>query len=114
MYMEVSDHITHNGIDSTLTAVLLHAADSSFVDSVKTDISTWDGKRHTYTSVEVKETGSYLYRLEAHGYATMYVPCEINKLYSREIYRNIKPAYMRKLPKKNEYDLEEVVVKAGR
>lgn len=112
LYMEVSDHITHNGIDSTLTAVLLNAADSSFVDSVKTDISTWDGKRHTYTSVEVKETGSYLYRLDAQGYATMYVPCEINKIYSREIYRKIKPAYMRKLPKKNEYDLEEVVVKA--
>lgn len=112
IFMYVKDHITHDGIDSTLTAVLLNAADSSFVDSIYAYSSMDDGKRNSYISLVVDKPGSYLIRVNADEYATKYVPLQIKKLYKHENYRQLKPIYLHKLPKKNEYALDEVVVKA--
>lgn len=110
--MMVKDHITHDGIDSTLTAQLINAADSSFVDSVHIEVDEWEGKRYVEIIAKVKEAGNYLIRLNADGYATKYVSVDVSKMYKREQFRQMKTVYMRRLPKRDERTLDELVVTA--
>lgn len=110
--LDVKDRITHDGIDSTLTAQLISSADSSFVDSVDINFWTYDGKRETMLSVQIKKPGNYLLRLNADGYRTHYVPVSIPKIYRTERFRQLKAAYMHRLPRRNDIELDEVVVKA--
>ena len=112
LYLDVKDHLTHNGIDSTLVGQLLNAADSAFVDSLKTDSYTDDGKRYTYATFKITQPGNYLLRFDAEGYDTKYVAVDIPKLYKRESYRQLKTTYLRKAQKKWEAELDEVVVTA--
>ena len=95
VYANVTDHLTHEGIDS-LRATLLRAADSTFVDTVHVDGYTSNNRRTTYVTMAIREAGSYLLRLEADGYQTRYAPIDIPKLYKRELYQELKPIYMRK------------------
>ncbi|MBQ9363081.1 MAG: outer membrane beta-barrel protein [Bacteroidaceae bacterium] len=113
LYANVADHLTHVGLDS-LKGTLLWAADSSFVDTVHMEgYEDWQThKRKTYVTMKIHEPGSYLLRIEAEGYVTRYVPVDILKLYKRELYRELKPIYLKKLPKQNDIVLDEVVVRA--
>lgn len=110
VYTDVKDHITHVRIDSTLTAVLLHAADSTLADSVEKYIDDEDCR----VIARIKQPGKYLLKLDAEGYTTKYVNVDIPKMYKNERYRRLKPTYMRRLPKQNERILDEVVVKASK
>lgn len=112
IYMRVKDHLTHDDIDSTMTARLLMAADSSYVDSVQISRSNYQGQRFTYAQTKVKATGKYLMHFEANGYSEKYVAIDIPKLYKSEQYREEKPVYLRRVQKKMEVELGEVVVKA--
>jgi len=121
VYATVADHLTHDGIDS-LKATLLRAADSSFVDTVHVQSYKYDDKLHTYVDATVKEVGKYLLRLEAKGYQTRFTPFDIQKMYKRESYRELKPIYLHRAPKAKQQSLmldgdsttimDELVVKA--
>lgn len=108
---EVRDHLTHDIIKG-LKGVKLNAADSTFVDSIHGGYYDEDGYKSSYISCGVFKPGKYLIKLEADGYQTVYVPLEIKKLYKRENNRSIKTIYLRRLPKRNDIELGEVVVKA--
>lgn len=112
IYMRVKDHLTHEDIDSTMTAQLLSAKDSSFVDSVSIVKNHYQGKLFCYAQTNVKNAGKYLVHLKADGYADKYAPLDIPKLYKNEQYREEKAVYLRRLPKRSEVELDEVVVKA--
>ncbi len=112
VYMRVKDHLTHEDIDSTMTAQLLLAKDSSFVDSADVARNSYQGQRFCYVQATVKATGKYLIYINANGYASKYIPVDIPKLYKSEQYRELKAAYLHKLPKSKEVNLDEVVVKA--
>jgi len=113
LYADVADHLTHVGLD-TLEGTLLLAADSSFVDTVHMEgYEDWQThKRKTYVTTKIHEPGSYLLKIEADGYVTRFVPIEIAKLYRRELYRELKPIYLKKVPKRNDIVLDDVVVTA--
>ena len=96
VYANVADHLTHQGIDS-LKATLLHASDSSFVDTVHVDGYEFDDRKVTYVDIIIHEPGKYLLRLEAKDYQTRYAPVDIQKMYKRESYRELKPIYLHKL-----------------
>lgn len=98
VYATVADHLTHDGIDS-LKATLLRAADSSFVDTAHVESYKYDDKLHTYVDASIKEAGKYLLRLEAKGYQTRFAPFDIQKMYKRESYRELKPIYLHRAPK---------------
>lgn len=103
IYTAVKDHITHEAMDSTLTAILLNA-DSTFADSAKVEDSGVDAI--------IKSPGKYILKIDADGYQTKYVDVDIHKLYKKEVAQYLKPSYMRRLPRKNEYVLDDVVIKA--
>ncbi len=120
VYASVADHLTHDGIDS-LKATLLRAADSSFVDTAHVESYKYDDKLHTYVNASIKEAGKYLLRLEAKGYQTRFAPFDIQKMYKRESYRELKPIYLHRAKKQNPSSLgsldsttimDELVVKA--
>ena len=108
---EVRDHLTHDIIKG-LKGVKLNAADSTFVDSIYGGYYDENGYKSSYISCDVLKPGKYLIKVEAEGYQTAYVPLDIKKLYKRESNRSIKPIYLKRMPKRNEIELDEVVVKA--
>ncbi len=109
--MNVGDHLTHQGIDS-LKAVILNAADSSFVDSMKTESWTYNDKRTTQAYHELKQPGDYLLKFSAKGYDTRIIPWAIEKFRKRERFLQLKPVYLHREQKKDDVLLDEVVVKA--
>ena len=111
LYAKVADHLTHVGIDS-LRATLLLAADSSFVDTVHIEsYNEWNTDRKvTYVTADVGKPGNYLLQLEAKGYTTRWVPIDIPKLYKRELYRELKPIYLKALPKRKDDILRKVLL----
>ncbi len=112
VYMRVKDHLTHDDVDSTMTARLLLAKDSSFVDSAQVTRASRQGQRLCYVQTKLKSAGKYLIHIEADGYDDKFVPIDISRLYKSEQYREMKAAYLHKLPKRNEINLDELVVKA--
>lgn len=108
---EVRDHLTHDIIKG-LKGVKLNAADSTFVDSIYGGYYDENGYKSSYISCDIMKPGKYLIKVEAEGYQTAYVPLDIKKLYKRESNRSIKPIYLKRMPKRNEVELGEVVVKA--
>lgn len=114
LYLEVKDHLTHDCIDSTLCVRLVLAADSSFVDSCKVERWEWEGKFSSYVSCTVHQPGDYYLQMSADGYTTLYYPIHLPRFYRSERYRQLKPAYLHRLPKQNDYLLDEVVVKASK
>ena len=111
VYAEIRDHFTHDPVKMRCVTLLM-AADSALVDTVSTYFENEGDYKSSHLYKGFKEAGKYLFKLEADGYQTMYVPFELKKIYKRELYRELKPIYMRPLPKKNEMMLDEVVVKA--
>jgi len=111
MYTDVKDHLTHDPIKE-VRAELLLAADSSFVDTVHFEYHDEEYYKNSSLSFMIKQAGNYLVRMEADGYQTRYLPVEVKKLYKRENYRYMKPTYLRKIPKKDEYFLDDIVVVA--
>jgi len=112
VYMRVKDHLTHEDVNSAMTAQLLLAKDSSFVDSAQISRSNYQGQHFCYVQTKLKTAGKYLVLLQAKGYTDKYVSVEIPKLYKNEQFRELKAAYLRRLPKRNDIELGEVVVKA--
>lgn len=110
--LQVKDHLTHDGIDSTLTAQLLNAKDSTFIDTMKVEGFSYDNKRNSYVTHKIFNPGTFLIKLEAKGYQTKYVNLDIEKLYKREKYMELKTAYLHKEKKKLEMELDELVVTA--
>ena len=105
--MQVRDHLTHDKVSKAKGEVLL-AADSSFVDTLR--VNEYDTQ--TYITFKVTKPGKYIARIQAEGYATKYVDVDATKLHKREQSRMLPSVYMRKLPKKLEVELGEVVVKS--
>lgn len=113
VYMQVKDHISHDGIDSTLTGRILMAKDSSMVDTLGIRVEKrYDGKRESYALAKLKQPGDYLFELKAQDYTTKYVPFSIAKFYKNERYMELKTQYLRRIQKGLEVELGEVVVKA--
>lgn len=112
IYMRIKDHLTHDDIDSTMTARLLSAKDSSLVDSAEVSRGNYQGQHFTYAQAKLKDAGKYLMEIKANGYADRFVAIDIPKLYKNEQFRELKPAYLRKKPRGLEVELGEVVVKA--
>ena len=108
IYTQVKDHLTHEPVQN-VKAELLMEADSSFVDSIPT-YSGEESSGLTYF-LEKENTGKYLIRIHADGYVTKYAPLNASKLSKRQ-YMALPHVYMRKQPRKNERELDEVVVKA--
>ena len=111
VYAEVKDHLTHDPIKG-VKGELLYAADSTFADTLEIRYEEEEDWKYGYMIARIKQAGSYFARLEAEGYQTMYVPIDIKKLYKREQNRSLKTIYLRKIPKKQEQELDEVVVVA--
>ena len=114
MYTDVKDHLTHE-IVPNVKGELLMASDSSFVDT----LTIWE-YTYNYNTMEkviraeytVRKEGKYLMRIHADGYVTAYLPMDASKLHKRQREIHLSPVYLRKQPKRNEYELDEVVVKA--
>ena len=111
VYANVMDHLTHDGIKDVKGELLL-AKDSSFVDSLDVDTSSWDGKTFSSVTAKVSRPGKYLLKLYALGYRAAYVPVDVERMYKSERYRMLKNIYMRTLPKELSFELGEVEVKA--
>ena len=107
IYVTVKDHLTHEKVQN-LKGELLMAADSSFVDSL--DFLIYDDE--VTAQYDLRKEGKYLLCLHADGYVTAYTPVDASKLRKTERYRELPTVYMRRQPKRNEHELDEVVVKA--
>lgn len=110
IYTSIADHLTHKSIDS-LTCEITRP-DSTFLDSAKVEYWGEGEGRMNFVTFHLSKPGSYLLRCEAQGYQVKYVPVEIKKFYKRELNQELKTVYMKKLPKRTEIELDEVVVKA--
>ena len=111
VYAEFKDHFTHDPVKMRCVTLLM-AADSAFVDTVPTYYENEEDYKSSHLYKGFKEAGKYLFKLEADGYQTMFVPFELKKIYKRETLRELKTVYLKPVPKKNEMMLDEVVVKA--
>ena len=114
MYTDVKDHLTHE-IVPNVKGELLMAADSSFVDSLTIREYTYSYNtiaKVTRAEYMVRKEGKYLMRIHADGYVTAYLPVDASKLHKRQREIHLSPVYLRKQPKMNEFELDEVVVKA--
>ena len=111
LFAEVKDHITHEAIKG-VRGELLHAADSTSADTLSISYQEDNDWKYGYIETKIREAGSYLIRVEADSFQTAYVPVDIKKLYKREQYRHLKSIYLRRLPKKWEGVLDEVVVQS--
>ena len=112
MRAEVKDHIDHEPLKG-VRAELLYA-DSSFADTVHVEYvsdTTWNYK-YSAILAPVKKSGRYIIKVEHDDYVTQFIPFEVKKLYKRERSRDLPTVYLRRKPKRNEYDLEGVVIKA--
>lgn len=112
VYARVKDHITHLDIDSTVTARLLSASDSSMIDTIKVNKAYYEGKTYCFAQAKIKQPGKYLMHFDTNGYEPKYVIFDIPKMYKNEVHKELKPVYLRKKPKKLEVTLDEVVVTA--
>lgn len=116
---EVRDFLSNIGVD-TMTVVVLNAADSVFVDSAHVELYKYEDVRYSSAYFELKKTGDYLIRVDADGYKPRFVPFSIKRFHKHEIYRQLKPVYLQRLPKKKTATfldgnvLDEVVVKASK
>ena len=73
VYAEVKDHLTHEYIKG-VRGELLHAADSTFADSIKVHYQEEEDWKYSYIQAGIKQAGSYLIRLEADSFRTAFVP----------------------------------------
>ena len=101
----VKDHLTHGRVPGVKGELLL-AADSSVVDTLATE--EYDGM--TLLNFHLRQPGRYLMRVMAEGYVTAYVTVDAPKLHRREHYRSLPNIYLRQVPRKNERELQELVV----
>lgn len=112
VYTRVKDHITHLDIDSTVTARLLSASDTAFIDSAKITRQYYEGKTYCFAQAKILHTGKYLLHIEAKGYTSRYVHVDIPKMYRNEVVKELKPVYLHKMQQKLDMTLDEVVVTA--
>lgn len=111
IYYNIKDHLTHDFVKLRKAEIVL-AADSSFVDTMKMQYSGTDERKYSYISGRITRPGQYLIVAEADSFKTQYIPFEIKKLHKNESYREVGTIYMRRLPKRQDIELNEVVVKA--
>ena len=111
IYYNIKDHLTHEVV-KLRKAELLWAADSSFADSVEMKYVESEGWKSSFITTTIKRPGQYLVLAEADSFKTQYVPLVIKKLHKSESYRDMGTIYMRRLPKRQEIDLDEVVIRA--
>ncbi|MBO4430522.1 MAG: outer membrane beta-barrel protein [Bacteroidaceae bacterium] len=111
VYTDVKDHITHEAIKG-VKAELVWAADSTHADTVHVEYHDEEYYKSSFMYFPIKQAGKYLVKVEADGYVTKYVPFEVKKIYKRERYMTMKTIYLHTVPKKNEIELDEIVVVA--
>lgn len=109
MSMEIKDHLTHDKV-SGAKAELLLAADSS---RVKT-LPVGESEQETIVRFHATKPDKYIVCIHAEGYVTAYADLDASKLHKRERFRTLPTVYLRKTPKKNEYELGEVIVRSTR
>ena len=107
MGIYVKDHLTHEKV-SKLKGELLMATDSSRVDTLR----TIERDKYTEMLYDFTKPDKYIMRISAEGYVTSYTNVDATKLHKRENYRQLPNVYMRRVPKKLEVELGEVVVKS--
>lgn len=111
VYVDLKDHLTHEPVKGA-KAELVWAADSTHADTVHVEYHDEEYYKSSWMNFPVKQAGNYLVKVEAEGYVTKYVPLEVKKIYKRERYLTMKTIYLHTLPKKNEIELDEIVVVA--
>ena len=112
MYIPLKDHLTHDYMKG-VKAELLSAADSSQVDSSRVySFVVGEHEDETLVYFHATEPCKFIVRLNAEGYTTAYANIDATKLHKRERHRYLPTVYMRKVPKKLEVELGEVVVKS--
>ena len=105
--ISVKDHLTHEKVPN-LKGELLMAADSSWVDTLR----AIERDKHTEMLYDFTKPDKYIMRISAEGYVTSYANVDVTKVHKREKYRQLPNVYMRRVPKKLEVELGEVVVKS--
>lgn len=97
----IYDNVTRTQLVNTKVE-LLSASDSSVVDSARASFSILDykGEWHASSLYRLRipfEKKNYILRCIKDGYKTTYQNVTIDKLYKRELTRNLPPVYMKKL-----------------
>lgn len=111
VYTDIKDHITHDPIKG-VKAELVWAADSTHADTVHVEYHEEEYWKSSFMNIPIKQAGNFLVKVEADGYVTKYAPLEVKKIYKRERYLTMKTIYLHTVPKKNEINLDEIVVVA--
>ena len=108
----VVDNFTHEQLFGVKVDILL-LPDSSLVTTVKSQQNYLNGRPVSFVQFNIHKPGSYLVCCSREGYEKTYNPLTIKRLYKHETVIQIKePFVIKKLRRKNEVNLKEVVVTA--
>ncbi len=108
----VVDNFTHEQLFGVKVDIL-NLPDSSLVTSVKSQQNNLNGRLVSFVQFNIHKPGSYLVCCSREGYEKTYNPLTIKRLYKHETVIQIKePFVIKKLRRKNEVNLNEVVVTA--
>jgi len=108
----VVDNFTHEQLFGVKVDILL-LPDSSLVTTVKSQQNNLNGRPVSFVQFNIHKPGSYLVCCSREGYEKTYNPLTIKRLYKHETVIQIKePFVIKKLRRKNEVNLKEVVVTA--
>ncbi|MDO5129044.1 MAG: outer membrane beta-barrel protein [Prevotellaceae bacterium] len=106
--MNVVDYLTREAVDSVRCSLL--RSDSTEVKSEMVRKERWG----TTCQMRIDSVGSYLIKYEAPEYQVRYIPFELKRFHKFEIHRKLKDVALKRLPKKREVVLDEVVVTASK
>ena len=106
--MNVVDYLTREAVDSVKCSLL--RSDSTEVKSEMVKKERWG----TTCQMRIDSVGSYLIKYEAPEYQVRYIPFELKRFHKFEIHRKLKDVALKRLPKKREVVLDEVVVTASK
>ena len=106
--MNVVDYLTREAVDSVKCSLL--RSDSTEVESKIVKKERWG----TTCQLRIDSVGSYLIKYEAPEYQVRYIPFELKRFHKFEIHRKLKDVAIKRLPKKREVVLDEVVVTASK
>ena len=106
--MSVVDYLTREAVDSVKCSLL--RSDSTEMKSEMVRKERWG----TTCQMRIDSVGSYLIKYEAPEYQVRYIPFELKRFHKFEIHRKLKDVALKRLPKKREVVLDEVVVTASK
>ena len=107
--MNVVDYLTREAVDSVKCSLL--RSDSTEMKSEMVRKNQWVGTEY---NVKIDSVGNYLIKYETPEYQVRYIPFQIKRFHKYEYYRKLKDVALKRLPKKREVVLDEVVVTASK